>query len=70
MIRLCMALLLAASAADQTASQVVRAFDSRYQHARTLKAIFFESYKDGHGGVSADSGTVYFSRPGRMRWDY
>jgi len=49
---------------------VVRAFDARYQRARTLKAIFFESYQDGKGGVSADSGTVYFSRPGRMRWDY
>lgn len=49
---------------------VVRAFESRYQHARTLKAIFFESYRDGKGGVSADSGTVYFSRPGRMRWEY
>jgi outer membrane lipoprotein carrier protein len=49
---------------------VVRAFESRYQHARTLKASFFEAYRDGKGGVSADSGTAYFSRPGRMRWEY
>jgi outer membrane lipoprotein carrier protein len=47
-----------------------RAFDQRYHHAGTLKAAFFESYSGGHGGVSAESGTVYFSRPGRMRWDY
>jgi len=48
----------------------VHALEQRYHHAGTLKAIFFESYSDGNGGVSAESGTVYFSRPGRMRWDY
>jgi outer membrane lipoprotein carrier protein len=58
-----------ANPVDATQS-AVRAFESRYQHARTFKAIFFESYRDGKGGVSADSGTVYFSRPGRMRWEY
>lgn len=46
------------------------ALESRYQHARTLKAIFFQRYSDGSGGESSESGTVYFSRPGRMRWDY
>lgn len=54
----------------QDVHNAVSAFDSRYQHARTLKAIFFEAFHDGKGGVSADSGTVYFSRPGRMRWEY
>ena len=67
---ICCAVLFAQGTSAIGVEAVVRAFDSRYQHARTLKAIFFESYKDGHGGVSADSGTVYFSRPGRMRWDY
>ena len=47
-----------------------RALEQRYHHAGALKAIFFESYNDGNGGVSAESGTVYFSRPGRMRWEY
>jgi outer membrane lipoprotein carrier protein len=54
----------------QDVHKAVSAFDSRYRHARTLKAIFFEAYRDGKGGVSADSGTVYFSKPGRMRWEY
>src|SRR5271170_6008285 len=49
---------------------VRRALESRYQHAHTLKAVFFERYSDGAGGESSESGTVYFSRPGRMRWDY
>lgn len=48
----------------------VHALEARYQHARTLKATFFERFSDGNGGVSAESGTVYFSRPGRMRWEY
>jgi len=48
----------------------VRALESRYAHARTLKAVFFERYSDGKGAVQAESGTVYFSRPGRMRWEY
>ena len=46
------------------------ALQARYQHARTLRANFFERYSDGNGGSSSESGTVYFSRPGRMRWEY
>jgi outer membrane lipoprotein carrier protein len=52
------------------ANAISRALEARYQHARTLRATFFERYTDGNGGVSAESGTVYFSRPGRMRWEY
>lgn len=48
---------------------IVRALDARYRHARTLKAKFYEQYSDGKGG-SAESGVVYFSHPGRMRWEY
>ena len=52
------------------AKAAVRALESRYHHASSLKAAFFERYSDGKGGGSAESGTVYFSRPGRMRWEY
>lgn len=48
----------------------VHALEHRYQHAATLKAVFFERFTDGNGGIAAESGTVYFSRPGRMRWEY
>jgi outer membrane lipoprotein carrier protein len=48
----------------------VHALESRYAHDRTLKASFFERYSDGKGAVQSESGTVYFSRPGRMRWEY
>ena len=52
------------------ADAIVHALESRYQHAKTLKAVFFERYKEGKGPGLAESGTVYFSSPGRMRWEY
>lgn len=52
------------------AGSVQRALEERYRHARSLRAAFLERYSDGHGGIAAESGTVYFSRPGRMRWEY
>jgi outer membrane lipoprotein carrier protein len=52
------------------AKTAARALESRYAHAKTLRASFFELYSDGKGAVQSESGTVYFSRPGRMRWDY
>lgn len=62
--------LLIAIATSANVSAVRRGIESRYHGAKTLKAIFYERYSDGSGGVAAESGTVYFSRPGRMRWDY
>lgn len=64
------ALALPVKAAAPDAARIRHALEARYQHARTLKAAFFERYSDGSGGVQAESGTVYFSRPGRMRWEY
>ncbi len=49
---------------------VVRALEARYHNAKTLKALFLQRYSDGRQGVQVESGTVYFSRPGRMRWEY
>lgn len=54
----------------QNAQQVTRALERRYQHVNTLKAAFYERYSDGKGSSQSESGTVYFSRPGRMRWEY
>jgi outer membrane lipoprotein carrier protein len=64
------AILLAVAAAPRDASSISAALQARYQHAHTLRANFFERYTDGNGGSSSESGTVYFSRPGRMRWEY
>jgi outer membrane lipoprotein carrier protein len=56
--------------AGMTAKEAEHAFESRYRHASTLKAIFYERYSDGKGAGEAESGTVYFLRPSRMRWEY
>jgi outer membrane lipoprotein carrier protein len=70
-LRTVIAILLASSfVSPHDADDIRRALESRYQHARTLKADFYERYSDGNGGGSAESGVVYFSRPGRMRWEY
>src|SRR5271155_3144908 len=63
-------LVVGSSISPSVARQGRAALEARYQHARTLRASFFERYTDGNGGASAESGTVYFSRPGRMRWEY
>ena len=63
-------LLLASASAVRNVDSVRRALEVRYQHARTLRASFWERYTDGNGGAASESGTVYFSRPGRMRWEY
>jgi outer membrane lipoprotein carrier protein len=64
---------LAAGAAgpeEKDLKAVVRAVERRYEKARTLKATFLERYSEGRRAVRVESGTVYFSRPGRMRWEY
>jgi outer membrane lipoprotein carrier protein len=63
-------LLFAVANPARDAGSISRALEVRYQHARTLRASFYERYTDGNGGSSSESGTVYFSRPGRMRWEY
>jgi outer membrane lipoprotein carrier protein len=47
-----------------------RALEARYHEAKTLEAIFLERYSDSRQALQAESGKVYFSRPGRMRWEY
>jgi outer membrane lipoprotein carrier protein len=52
------------------AAAAAHALEARYHDARTLQAIFLERYKDSNQGLQAESGRVYFSRPGQMRWEY
>lgn len=48
----------------------VRLIEERYEAAGDLRAKFLERYSRGPGDSTVESGTVYFSRPGRMRWEY
>jgi outer membrane lipoprotein carrier protein len=57
-------------AAAQNVPYIVRSLETRYHAAATLKAAFLERYSESRRAVRTESGTVYFSRPGRMRWEY
>jgi outer membrane lipoprotein carrier protein len=72
MLAIMLAMLVPAANAPPSGGvkATVHALEAHYRSAQTLKAVFFERYTDGKGGVVAESGTVYFSRPGRMRWEY
>jgi len=52
------------------ADAVVRAIEKRYQSVRTLQADFLERYSEGRRAMRLESGKAFFSRPGRMRWEY
>jgi outer membrane lipoprotein carrier protein len=66
-------LLLAAPCVDAqpapTAREIANRVETRYQKLRTMQVTFLERYRQGKN-VRVESGTAYFSRPGRMRWEY
>jgi outer membrane lipoprotein carrier protein len=49
---------------------VVKLVETRYHSSHTLKAVFLERYNEGRLTARIESGTAYFSSPGRMRWEY
>jgi outer membrane lipoprotein carrier protein len=59
-----------AALANSSARAIVQAVEARYRRAATLKAVFYEHYSDGKGAGLSESGSVYFAKPGRMRWEY
>jgi outer membrane lipoprotein carrier protein len=62
-------LLLAFPGRADTRATVAR-LEGRYRAAKTLQASFLERYTENGRLVRAEAGTVYFKRPGKMRWDY
>ena len=52
------------------AKTIVRLVEDHYRRAQTLRAVFLERYSEGPTQARIESGTVYFKRPGRMRWEY
>ena len=54
-----------------TDSQIfVKKLEDAYKHARTLQATFLQEYSEGDRTTRTESGTAYFRRPGKMRWEY
>jgi len=52
------------------AKTIAHLLEEHYRHAQTLRAVFLERYSAGPRDARIESGTVYFKRPGRMRWEY
>lgn len=55
--------------ADQ-AKPLTHLLEEHYRRPRTLQAVFLERFNEGKKQERVESGTVYFRRPGQMRWDY
>jgi len=52
------------------AKAVANLLEQHYRNAHTLRAVFLQRYSDGPREAHVESGTVYFRRPGQMRWEY
>ena len=63
-------LVVATTAKAGDVDAIVRAVEKRYQAAQTLKAVFLHRYSESRNALRVESGTVYFSRGGKMRWEY
>lgn len=70
MLVLLLILSLGSFAGPDGAKQLIARLEARYRAAKTLQATFLEQYEENGRVVRAESGTAYFRRPGRMRWEY
>lgn len=63
---------LESAAQQQTdrAKSLAHLLEEHYRHPHTLEAVFLERYNEGRKESRVESGSVYFRRPGQMRWDY
>jgi outer membrane lipoprotein carrier protein len=59
-----------ASDSPDSAKTIARLLEQHYRNTQTLRAVFLERYSEGPRQAQIESGTVYFRRPGRMRWEY
>jgi outer membrane lipoprotein carrier protein len=59
-----------ATESPSSAKSLARLLEEHYRRPRTLKAVFLERYSEGQKEARIESGTVYFRRPGQMRWEY
>ena len=57
-------------AAAPDLAPLLKAVESRYNHAQTLQVIFHEAYTGPGQPKRSESGTLQLRKPGRMRWDY
>ncbi len=59
-----------AAESSPTAKSLAHLLEEHYRQPHTLQAVFLERYSEGRKEARVESGTVYFRRPGEMRWEY
>jgi outer membrane lipoprotein carrier protein len=69
-VLLALVLLLLPSTARTETGELASRLEARYRGAKTLQATFLERYAENGSVVRTEAGTVYFRRPGKMRWEY
>jgi outer membrane lipoprotein carrier protein len=55
---------------SQHADRPVNAFENTYRDLHTLRVRFLEQYSENGRIVRTEAGIAYFSKPGKMRWEY
>jgi outer membrane lipoprotein carrier protein len=69
-IVLVLALFAFSAHATTETSALTSRMEAKYRSARTLQATFLERYSENGRLLRSESGTAYFRRPGKMRWEY
>jgi len=54
----------------ETTPRALATLEERYRKAGTLQVTFLERYYENGREGRVESGTAYFLRPGKMRWEY
>lgn len=58
------------SPSHDLAFRLAARLEARYRAAHTLQTRFLERYRENGRLVRSESGSAYFRKPGRMRWEY
>ena len=58
------------SAAEPRLDALLKAVETRYNRAQSLKLNFEETFTAQHRPERKESGTLTLRKPGKMRWDY
>jgi len=62
--------IVSGRATESPTPATLTALEEKYRKAATLQATFLERYSESGKQVRVESGTAYFLRPGKMRWEY
>jgi len=55
---------------DAGLENLLRGVENRYNHLKTLRLHFQQTYRQGPQIVREEAGTLYLRKPAQMRWEY